>query len=99
MKTTNRYTIKAERIRSLKDIEVEKHRLRLEIMKKEQDIHNSYRNILQGFSPRNLATSMVNDFTTSSSILSKAFSIGKAFMARRKKKKRDKAHDTEADPS
>ena len=94
MKTTNRYTIKAARIHSLKDIEVEKHRLRLEIMKKEQDIHNSYRNILQSFSPRNLATSMVNDFTTSSTILSKAFSIGKAIMARRKKKKHDKAHHT-----
>ncbi len=90
MKTNNRYIVKANRIHSLKDIELEKQRLRLEILKQEQDIHSGYRNILQALTFRNLATNIVSDIATSSSLLSKALSIGKAVMSRRKKKKYDK---------
>ena len=90
MSPTKRYTVKADKIGSLKDIELEKQRLRLEIMKKEQDINSGYRNIVQALSPRNIAATLVNDLTTSSTVLSKAFSIGKALIAKRKKKKLDK---------
>ena len=90
MSTTKPYKVKAERIHSLQDIELEKQRLRLEILKKEQDIHAGYRNILQSLSPRNIAATVVNDISSSSMVLSKAFSIGKALMAKRKKKKLDK---------
>ena len=84
MKTSNRYTIKAEKIHSLKDLELEKQKLRLEILKKEQDISSGYTNILHALSPRHLATSVLNDFTASTSIFTRAVSIGKSLMAKRK---------------
>jgi hypothetical protein len=90
MKTHNRYLVKPSKIHSLKDIELEKQRLRLEILKKEQDIHEGYRDILHALSPRNIASSLVNDVATSSTIVSKAFSVGKAFLSKRKKKKHDR---------
>ena len=99
MKTTNRYIVKAANIRSLKDIELEKQRLRLEIMKKEQDIHSGYRNILHAFSLRNLATTLVNEVTTTSSVLSKALLIGKSFLDNRKKKKHDKLKAVTGEPA
>ena len=89
MKTTDRYKVRAEKIHSLKDITLEKQRLQMEILKKEQDIHNGYHNILQALSFRNLASTAVNEIVTSSSVLTKVISIGKAFMSKRKKKKRD----------
>jgi hypothetical protein len=90
MRTTNRYKVKAENIHSLKDIEFEKQRLQLEILKKEHDIKTGYRNIQEALSFRNLATTVVNEITSSSSVLTKAILIGKTFMAKRKKKKLDK---------
>ncbi|MEI7661377.1 MAG: hypothetical protein WCK34_04235 [Bacteroidota bacterium] len=85
----NRYKVRSEKIHSLKDISLEKQRLQLEILKKEQDIHNGYRDILQALSFRNLASTVVNEIASSSSVLTKAFSIGKAFLSKRKKKRRD----------
>jgi hypothetical protein len=90
MKTSKRYKVNHDKIHSLKDIEMEKQRLRLEIMKTEVNIHSGYRNILQAFTLKNLATSMVNDISATSSVLSKVFTFGKAIMAKRKKKKHDK---------
>ena len=98
MKTTNRYTVKADKIRSLKDIDLEKQRLKIEIMKTEQEIHSGYRNILQAFTLRNLASTVVNEITTTSNVVSKAIAIGKSFMAGRKKKKHDKLKAAGDDP-
>lgn len=90
MKTSNRYTVKPEKIHSLKDLRMEKLRLRLEILKTEENIHNGYRDILHALTFKNLAGSVINDISASSSVISKAFSFGKAIMAKRKKKKHDK---------
>ena len=90
MKTTDRYRVKAEKIHSLKDIALEKQRLQVEILKKEQDIHNGFRNIAEALTFRNLASTVVNEVAASSSVIAKAFSIGKSLMARRTKRKADK---------
>ena len=87
MKTTKRYLVKPEKIHSMEDLRLEKLRLRLEIMKTEENIHAGYRDILEALSFKNIATTMINDVAATSSVLSKAFSFGKAMMAKRKKKK------------
>ena len=90
MKTSKRYIVKSGNIHTLKDLDLEKKRLRFEILKTEQDIHTGYRDILQALTFKDLAVTMINDLSTTSTVLSKAFDIGKAFMAKRKKKKQDK---------
>jgi hypothetical protein len=82
--------VKSEKIRTLKDIELEKQRLRLEILKTEAYIQDGYRNILHAFTFKNLASSMINDISATTSVIGKAFSIGKAILAKRKKKHRDR---------
>ena len=98
MKTSNRYKVKSQNIHSLKDIDMEKQRLRNEIMKTEADIHAGYRNILQAFTLKNLAATMINDVAATSSVLSKVFSFGKVLMEKRKKKKHDKQKAVSDDP-
>jgi hypothetical protein len=98
MKTSKRYIVKAEKIHSMEDLRIEKLRLRLEIMKTEENIHSGYRDILQALTLKNLATTMINDVSASSSLLGKAFVFGKAVMAKRKKKKQDKLKEITADP-
>jgi hypothetical protein len=78
------------KIHSLNDIRLEKQRLRLEIMKTEENIHSGYLHILQALSFKNLATTMINEISVTSSAMTKAFAFGKSIMARRKKKKHDK---------
>jgi hypothetical protein len=87
MKTTKRYIVKAEKIHSLKDIEIEKQRLRIEIMRTENSIQADYHNILHALTLKNIASNMINDIAATSGVLSKAFSFGKSLMAKRKKKK------------
>ena len=98
MKTSKRYTVKPEKIKSLQDIELEIQRLHIEIMKKEENIHSDYRHILEAFSIRNIATTMINDLSATSSLVSKAFGFGKSIIARRKKKKHDKIKAAADDP-
>lgn len=89
--------VKPEKIHSLQDLSLEKERLRLEIMKTEQNIHAGYRDILHALTFKNLATSMIQDISATSSVLTKAISIGKSFMTRRKKKKQDKLKEISDD--
>jgi hypothetical protein len=86
------------KIHSLEDIRLEKLRLRMEILKTETNIHQGYRDILDALSFRNIATTMINDVTASSTLISKALSYGKTFIEKRRKKKHDKmmAENSEA---
>ena len=93
MKISKRYIVKPEKIHSLKDIELEKQRLRLEIMKTEANIQAEYHNILNAMTLKNIASNMISDITSTSSIISKAFSFGKSLMAKRKKKKHGEGYD------
>lgn len=82
--------VKSANIHSLKDIELEKQRLRLEIMKTEVNIHDGYRNIIQALTFKNIATTMIRDVSATSSVMSKVFEFGKTMLEKRKKKKHDK---------
>jgi hypothetical protein len=90
MKTSKRYTVNPGKIRSLGDLRMEKLRLRLEILKTEENIHTNYRDILDALSFKNLASTVIQDIGATSSVVSKAFSFGKSILAKRKKKKHDK---------
>ena len=90
--------VNSAKIHSLQDLRMEKPRLRFEIMKTEQNIHTSYRDIVSALSFKNLANTIINDISTSSSVLTRAFDFGKSFMAKRKKKKHDKHKDVGDDP-
>ncbi len=90
MKTSKHYKVKADRIHSLADIIAEKERLKFEIHLKEEHIHNNYRNILEAFTFRNLATNLITDLSATSNIVSKVLSFGKSYLERRRKKKKEK---------
>ncbi|MEI7981834.1 MAG: hypothetical protein WCI71_09275 [Bacteroidota bacterium] len=90
MKTSKHYKIKTGRIHSLEDITAEKARLKLEIRLLEDHIQHNYRQILDVFTLRNIASTLITEFTATSTVVSKAFSLGKSFLERRKKKKKEK---------
>ena len=97
MKTSKRYMVKPDKIHSLEDLRIEKLRLRLEIMKTEESIHAGYRDILDSLSLKNIASTMISNISTSSTLVSKAFSFGKSLMAKRKKRKHDKMKEVTDD--
>jgi len=74
----------------MKDLTLEKQRVRMEILKTEQEIHRDYRNILHALSLRNLASALVNEILTTHSGISTAFSIGRNLFRGKKKKKHDR---------
>jgi hypothetical protein len=72
------------------ELQMEKARLQLDLVKKEGEIKSNYRHILSAFSFRNILSTVTTELTSSSSILSKAFTLGKNWLSRRKKKKKEK---------
>lgn len=97
MKKSKRYMVHAGRIHSLQDLGMEKMRIRMEIMKTEERIHSGYRDILHAFTFKNLAHTVIDEFSTTSSVLSKAFSFGKSFISGDKKKKNVKVQEVPDD--
>jgi len=95
MKTKNRYRIKTGRIRSLQDLELEKAKLEMELFKSEDTIKRNYHDLLHRLTFRNLAGTIVDEVATGTSTLSRAISLGKSFLEKRKKKKREKARTEE----
>lgn len=93
---SKRYTIKPGSITSLKDLELERQRLKLEILRTEEHIHRDYRKILDAFTLRNLSTSLLGEITHSATFLGKAFTFGKALMSKRKKKKKREVEQPES---
>jgi hypothetical protein len=84
---TNRYKIKPSRIKSLDDLQLEKSKVKLEIMKKSENIRADYRNILNALTFKNIAANIAEDITLQSAVLSKAFSFGKSLFQRKRKKR------------
>jgi len=82
----------------MEDLRLEKERVRFEIVKAEADLHTGYRNILHAFTFQNIASTVINELSSSSSVLHKAFSFGKSILASRKKKKQEKAKKAAGDP-
>ena len=78
----------ARSVRSMQELQLEKAKLKLELVKTEESIKSNYRNIISAFSLHNIVSTLRTEFTSSSSIFLKAFSFGKNWYNRRKKKKK-----------
>jgi DNA-binding PadR family transcriptional regulator len=89
MKKSDRYRVNPNGIRTLQDIRAEKARLRDAIEHREHMIRRDYRNILEAFTLKNLAGTVLQDLGTNTSLIARAFHAGKKFMEKRKAKKRD----------
>jgi len=71
------------------ELQLEKARLELELVKTEDNIRANYRHIISAFSLRNISTTVTNELSNSNSLLAKAFTLGKNWLSRRKKKKKE----------
>jgi hypothetical protein len=85
----NRYRIKPSRIKSLEDLHLEKSRVKLEIMKKAEEIRSDYRNMLNVLTFKSIISTVAENFTFQSAALSKVVSIGRSIFSGRRKKKRE----------
>jgi len=90
MKSKTNYRLSSKRIRSLHDLELEKAKLEVEILKSEESIRSGYRQVLHRLTFRNLAGSLVEELSSRTSVLATAISVGKSFLEKRKKKKKAK---------
>ena len=91
MKMKNRYRVSAGRIRSLQDLGLEKAKLEMELFKSEDTIKRNYHDLVHRLTFRNLAGTIVDEVATGTSTLSRAISLGKSFLEKRKKRKKEKA--------
>jgi hypothetical protein len=86
METNAPYKIRVGKINSLDDLEREKERLQLEIVRKEEGIKYSYQSMVHLLSFRNIMTTLIDEVSTTTTVIGKIFSLGKEFLAKRKKK-------------
>jgi len=92
----NSYRLSSKRIRSLHDLELEKAKLEVEILKSEETIRSSYRHLIHRLTFRNLAGTLTDEIAARTSVLSKVISVGKSFLEKRKKKKKEKVRREES---
>jgi hypothetical protein len=85
------------KISSLEDLRLEKARLQMDILKKENQIHSDYQQILNKLTLRHLFRTIREDVAITSNVTSKLISFGKKILARKKKKK--KIHGVKPNPS
>ncbi|MCX6248153.1 MAG: hypothetical protein NTW10_10485 [Bacteroidetes bacterium] len=90
MKTNKDQRIRIREIHSMHELQMERARLELELVKTEDKIKASYKNILYAFSLGNLLSTVTTEFASSSSILAKTVNLGMNWLSRRKKKKKKK---------
>jgi hypothetical protein len=88
MKTNKVQRSKIREIHSMHELQLEKARLQLELVRTEDKIKGNYRHILSAFSLRNIFTT-VTDLTSPTSIVTKAFTLGKNWLSRRNKKRKE----------
>jgi len=78
---------KIGKIKSLQDLQLEKARLELDIVKAEEKIRSNYRNILGMFTLHNLFHIVTHDINLTSNIFSKLYATGKNIFRKKGKKK------------
>jgi hypothetical protein len=96
MKTTKLQRSSIREIHSMHDLQMEKARLKLELVRTEDKIKSNYHHIRSAFSLRNLF-STVTELTSTTSIVSKAITLGKNWLSKRKKKKKLKLQEKAAE--
>jgi len=90
MRTSEPYKIRVNRLNSLADLEHEKERLQIEIARKEEGIKYDYQNLVHLLSFQNLISTLIDELSTTTTVIGKLFSLGREFLAKRKKKKKEK---------
>ncbi len=90
MRTKEPYKVKVDHINSLEDLEREKERIQMEIGLREEGIKNNYQNLVHLLSFRNLVGSLIEEVSTTTTVVGKLFSLGKGFLFKRKKKKKER---------
>lgn len=86
MKNKSPHTI--GNIKSLEDLKLEKARLEMDILKKENQIQSDYRQILDRLTFRNVFLAIKEDVALTTNIASKVISAGKRLFGKKKKKKK-----------
>ncbi len=71
----------------MRDLLIRKQILQDQIERKEQDIDQDYRGLIDTLSFRNLLGSVSRDVAASNLVIGKAFAIGKLLIERRKKRR------------
>ena len=90
MRTSEPYKVRVNHINSLSDLERAKERLQTEITRREEGIKYNYQNLVRLLSFRNLMGTLIDDVSTTTTVVGKLFTFGKDFLAKRKKKKKEK---------
>lgn len=90
MKMKNKTHRKIRTIRSLHDLELEKTRLKMDILKKEDQIKGNYREIVGVFTFKNIISIISQEIISRTSTISSAFTVGKSIFSIFKKKKKSK---------
>ena len=93
MKTNKVWRSKIRKIHSMHELQLEKNRLQLELVRKEGEIKANYRHIRSAFSLRNIFSTVTTELSNPSSITAKVITLGKNWLSRRKKKKKAKAEE------
>jgi hypothetical protein len=86
MKNRSPHTI--GQIKSLEDLKLEKARLEMDILKKENQIQSDYRKILDRLTFRNVIQNIKEDIALTTNVTSKVISVGKKLFGKKKKKKK-----------
>ena len=84
----NRSTHNIGKIKSLEDLKLEKARLEMDILKKQNQIQSDYRQILDRLTLRNVFLRIKEDIALTTDITSKVISVGKRLFGKKKKKKK-----------
>ncbi|MCX6286263.1 MAG: hypothetical protein NTY96_04050 [Bacteroidetes bacterium] len=95
MRTSELYKIRLSHLNSLEDLEREKEKLQMEIVRREEGIKYNYQNLVHLLSFRNLIGTVIDDVSSTTTVIGKLFSLGKDFFAKRKKKKKSKPEQQE----
>lgn len=90
MKTNEPYKVKLNNINSMQDLQREKEKLQMEITRREEGIKYNYHNLVHLLSFRNLMGTFIDEVSATTSVVGTLFSFGKDFLAKRKKKKKEK---------
>lgn len=84
----NRSTHSIGKIKSLEDLKLEKARLEMDILKKQNQIQSDYQQILDRLTLRNVFLRLKEDIALTTNITSKVISVGKKLFGKKKKKKK-----------
>jgi hypothetical protein len=76
------------RVSSMHELELEKARLKMELVRVEEKIHYNYKNLAEQFTLKNLLSRVVEELAMTSVAVSKAVTIGKDLFSAFKKKKK-----------